>query len=227
MSAGKQFQRSSKKQPVTIFQPSKRGYQPAGSHRNLTICSNNDESHNKIQYNTELPTSSLGKKCREAKENWLEEKCREVENLRLNAKEMFQKIKEITGKRSSPSSKCIKASNGSVLQEARDIANRWEEYIKDLFDDDQDPEEITFNRDDTGPIILKSEVRWTLNKMKNGKSSDSDGVYTEMIKALEEEGIDLLWKLISQVYETGVFPKEILKSIFVALPKIPAIEQSI
>ena len=57
--------------------------------------------------------------------------------------------------------------------------------------------------------------------MKNGKSSDPDGVYTEIIKALEEEGIDLLWKLISEVCETGVFLKEMLKSIFVALPKIP------
>ena len=77
----------------------------------------------------------------------------------LNAKQMFQKIKEITGKRSAPSSKCIKASNGSVLQEAHNIANRWEEYIKNLFDDDQDPEEITFHHN-TSPIILKSEVKW-------------------------------------------------------------------
>ena len=134
---------------------------------------------------------------------------------------MFQKIKEFTEKRSAPSSKCINALNRSVLQETHDIANRWEEYVKDLLDDDQDPEEIIFNHGDTGPIILKSEVRWAFNKMKNGKSSGPDGVYTEMIKALEEEGIELLWKLISQVYETGVFPKEMLKSIFVALPKVP------
>ena len=163
--------------------------------------------------------TSIGGGVRKRKKR-LEKKCKEVENMRLSAKEMFQKIKEITGKRSAPSSKCIKASDGSVLHDAKDIANRWEEYIKDLFDDDQDHEEI-FLEGDTGPPILRSEVRWALGKMKNGRSSGPDGICIEMVRALGDAGVDLMWRLISQVYETGVFPKEMLRSIFVMIPKIP------
>ena len=53
------------------------------------------------------------RKCHETKEAWLESKCAEVENLSLNAKEMFQKITKIVGKTSSPAAKCIKAADGT------------------------------------------------------------------------------------------------------------------
>ena len=63
--------------------------------------------NNEVQYN--LVDKEINKKGKEAKEGWLEEKCEEVERLNLNpnSKEMFKKIREIAGKRSTPASKCI------------------------------------------------------------------------------------------------------------------------
>lgn len=43
----------------------------------------------------------------------------------------------------------------------------------------------------------------------------------ELLRALDEDKRDMIWKLISEIYQTGKFPKEMLKSIFVTLPKIP------
>ena len=134
---------------------------------------------------------------------------------------MFKKINEIAGKRSAPSSKCIKAADGSVLQETNEVAARWEEYIQDLFNDEEEPEESTLGAVQSGPCILKTEVNWAMNNMKNGKSCGPDGVYTEMLRALDEDGIDIIWKLVSKIYESGNLPKELLRSVFIALPKIP------
>ena len=44
----------------------------------------------------------------------------------------------------------------------------------------------------------------------------------EMFIALEDDGIDLVWKTVNKIYETGNFPKDMLKSVFVALPKLPS-----
>ena len=41
-----------------------------------------------------------------------------------------------------------------------------------------------------------------------------------MIIALEEFGIEQLTKFANKVYDAGKFPDELLKSIFIALPKV-------
>lgn len=161
------------------------------------------------------------RRCQETKEAWLEEKCAEVERLHLNGKALFRKIKEIAGRPTPPASKCIKAADGQILHDIKEVSARWEEYIQDLFHDDQEMDEIDLDSTKTGPPILKSEVKWAIGKMKSGKSCGPDEIYTEMIKALEDEGIEAIWRLINKIYETGIFPKDMLKSVFVLLPKIP------
>ena len=127
---------------------------------------------------------------------------------------MFKKIKEITGKRSAPTSKCIKAADGTVLYKYAEVADRWVEYIHDLFDDDEEPEEVQRTSAQTGPSIMKDEMRWALKRMKRSKIS------MEMLLALDDEGIDILWQLCTEIYKTGIFPKQMLLSIFICLPKI-------
>ena len=173
---------------------------------------------NEVQYN--LVNKEIRKQCKEAKDKWLEEKCQEIEQHSLNPKEMYKKVKEIAGKRSSPASKCIRAADGSILHEHCDVANRWVEYVKDLFHDEEEQEMIDLPAQ-TGPSILKEEVQWALKQMKAGKAPGPDEICVEMLLALEEEGISMLWQICSRVYETGVFPKQMLLSIFITLPKIP------
>lgn len=100
------------------------------------------------QYN--LVNKELKKKCEQAKENWSERKCEEVERLEINPKEMFQEIREISGKRLAAASRCIKSDDGRVLQNQKDIWVRQEEYIRSLFYDKEEEETV-----ETGPSILK------------------------------------------------------------------------
>ena len=56
--------------------------------------------------------------CRLAKENWLNEKCREVVDLerQLRTEEMHQKVKQITNKsKTNTNIGCIKDRNGNIL----------------------------------------------------------------------------------------------------------------
>ena len=41
----------------------------------------------------------------------------------------------------------------------------------------------------------------------------------EMITALEDLGIHVLTKLANMIYDTGIFPDELSKSIFIAIPQ--------
>ena len=117
-------------------------------------------------------------KCNEAKEQWINEQCKEIENnLTVDSKYMHSKIKDIKGTKGCTASNCIKAKDGNLLMEREDVLNRWSEYIEDLFQDDRGEKPI-IKKDMDGPPILKEEV-------------------------------------------SGKIPKDLAKSVFITLPKIP------
>ena len=82
-------------------------------------------------------------------------------------------------------------------------------------------EDLPIQAELSGPPILKDEVRWGLKNMKTRKAPGPDEVVTEMITALDEAGIDLVHRLVSKIYDTGDIPEDMVKSVFVTLPKKP------
>ena len=163
----------------------------------------------------------IKKKCSEAKEQWLNEQCSEIESkLNVNTRYAHKKINEITGKSTCTSSRCIKSKNGGVLMEKSEILNRWSEYIQELFDDDRLPKP-NIRKNIEGPSIMKDEVRQAIKSMKNNKATGPDEIAAEMIQSLDELGIDVITKLINEIYDTGEIPEDLTKSIFIALPKKP------
>ena len=42
-----------------------------------------------------------------------------------------------------------------------------------------------------------------------------------MLKLLESFGVEKLTDLYNEIYNTGVFPEELLKSVYITLPKQP------
>jgi len=176
-----------------------------------------------VQY--DLVHNQIRKKCTEAKELWLENKCKEIENASQDPRTMFRKIKDLCGKRSAPSSRCIKDADGNVLHQEEEVSARWVQYVKALFDDN-DPEDDDLHvmyqaSAEAGPEILKDEIRWAIHRMKTDKAPGPDEIYTEMLVALDEEGVDLIWQICKKIYETGELPTDMLLSIFITLPKIP------
>ena len=103
--------------------------------------------------------NKIKKKCRIAKENFLNTKCEEIEELnkKNKTKNLHQEVKILIGKaRSSKARGNIRDRSGTLLFEKEKILNRWEEYIGELFED-QRPEQPPYNNLN-GASILKEET---------------------------------------------------------------------
>ncbi|XP_064101625.1 uncharacterized protein LOC135212142 [Macrobrachium nipponense] len=114
----------------------------------------------------------------------------------------------------------IKDKDGNILRNERDIM-RWEEYFEALLNE----ENGRFLRGDghtnCGPVteITKAEVRVALGKMKNSKAVGPDGIPAEAWKALDEEGIDILWQLMKKIMESETVPENWRESILIPIFK--------
>ena len=72
--------------------------------------------------------------CKERKEEWLRERCQEMEQLeRVDSRLMAEKIREITGQKRTTRSIIVKDRNGNILTERIDVLNRWREYVEGLY----------------------------------------------------------------------------------------------
>ena len=77
--------------------------------------------------------------CQKAKEDILNEQCKEVEDLEKKHLElMHSKVKQVTNKhRTCSSATCIEAKDDTIIMEKEKILNRWVEYIEELFEDNR------------------------------------------------------------------------------------------
>ena len=106
-----------------------------------------------------------------------------------------------------------------MLFEKDKVLQRWSDYIGDLFADNRPPLPIPSN--DDGPPIIKEEVEKALKNTQMGKAPGEDGITTEMLKTLESFGVEKLTDLYNDIYATGIIPEELLRSIYITLPKQP------
>ena len=74
------------------------------------------------------------------------------------------------GHKKATQSGCIKAKNGEMLTEKKDLLLRWKEYTQELFQDDRGERPLIENANE-GPSILKEEVESVLKKIKNNKAA--------------------------------------------------------
>ena len=164
----------------------------------------------------------IEKECTKAKEEWWNKNCEEVEELesKHESRAMHRKIKEITGQGTRKrGSNCIRNKHGKMLFDESEIKSRWEEYVSELYNDDRgNPPKI---EDDQGEDFLRSEIEKAIKNLKSGKASGNDMITSEMIKALDDAGVDIIHKLLNDIYKTGVIPASMNESIFIRLPKKP------
>ena len=162
----------------------------------------------------------IQKLCRNAKEEWMNKQCEEVEQL--EGKEMHQKVKDITHlKKGHISGGGIKNKEGKLLNENCEIKKRWQEYINDLFED-KTKSVLPFvsSLQQAGePDILMCEMEEAINHLPLNKASGEDGVTAEMIKAMGTKGKEWMLRLLNKMYKEGEIPEDLLKCTFIALAK--------
>ena len=162
------------------------------------------------------------KLCTKAKEDWINERCAEIEELEAKhySREMHTLAKEISGKsRRNSKTGCIKSKDGSLLFEKEQILSRWEEYVNELFEDSRPDKPEILNND--GPEITYHEVKQALCQTQNNKAAGPDNIRAEMLKALDAFGVKKLTTLCNLIYESGEIPDDLLQSVFITLPKKP------
>ncbi|VEN57771.1 unnamed protein product [Callosobruchus maculatus] len=163
----------------------------------------------------------IQRKVRRAKEQWMNERCEEVELLeeRNDHFAVHKKVKEVVGRNKKTNTYALLDENNKTVIEVEDIKRHWKSYIEQLFKSIE-PRYFELTRDlESSPKILKEEVIKAIKNSKAGKAPGPDQIHIEIIKLLEEEHIDTLVHLFNKVYSTGVIPREWLKSEFIPIPK--------
>ena len=57
--------------------------------------------------------------------------------------------------------------------------------------------------------------------MKHNKAIGLDEISFDLIKSLDDLGVEKLTNILNKIYDTGDLPEDTCKSIFIALPKKP------
>ena len=115
----------------------------------------------------------------------------------------------------------IKNRNGSILIKDEEIKRRWKEYFEELLNVENERGMLQEVPPILGPVenIYREEVKDAIQKMKSNKASGPTGVVIEMIKALEEEGIEWVWNLLKTCWVEEGKPSDWEESEMVTLYK--------
>ena len=123
--------------------------------------------------------------CRAAKEEYLNRKCEEIEELEnKNVQIMHEKVKAVVNTKKWHISSCIKDEDGNVLMEQDQIKKRWTEYINSLYLDTDRIDRLVIKKQMTGNPITRDEIRNAMTQMKKNKAVGNDEIAFEMIEAI-------------------------------------------
>ncbi|KAG8230518.1 hypothetical protein J437_LFUL019225 [Ladona fulva] len=102
---------------------------------------------------------------------------------------------------------------------------RWKEYIEELYVKEKtegtEIEEEEVNECSMGYRILESEVRQALKEIKRGKAQGVDELPTELMKNLNDKGVENVIGLCNKIYETGERLQDFLKTVIQSSGSVP------
>ena len=164
----------------------------------------------------------IKQKCKEEKEKWYNDQCKEIEDFERQhrMRELHEQVKKLTNKKRGikTNSRAIKDKNGILLFDKQEVANRWEEYIKELYDDKARPAQKELY-ETKGPDLMKEEINHAINSIKSGKAGGKDRILIEHLKALDDEALGIVHNLCQDIHATGHIPDDLRHSLFIKLPK--------
>lgn len=163
-------------------------------------------------------------KIKEAKEKWLEERCKEIEELegKYDYHNMYKQIRDMVTQRNKTPQYIV--DNGKIVASTSELLKVWKSYIESLFYDERPETCINPGEEMSGPPITKEEIEKAILSMKNNKAPGPDDIHAEIIKLMKETDsqlMNILTPLFNNIYDSGKFPHEWTNSVFVTIPKNP------
>ncbi|MGL4388826.1 MAG: reverse transcriptase domain-containing protein [Brevinema sp.] len=121
----------------------------------------------------------------------------------------------------------IKGKDGNLLKEEEEIKKRWKEYFSELLGErieienkDKYNEKFTEEiREEKIKDITLDEIKVYIKKLKYGKAAGIDNIKPEMLKAMENEGIQWLHEIINMIWKNGKLPEDWQTAIILPIPK--------
>lgn len=173
-----------------------------------------------------MTNSLIRNKMTEAKENWIEGQCRNIEEgiKRGSSKQAYDTLRTLT-KTQQPKASVIEDSNGNLLTESPAVLARWTEYCNGLYNHNLQPDTSILQQDqnNTREIhdlpVLQEEVEAAVHSLKTGKSPGVDNIPAELLKHGGEETTKALTTLCQKIWNSKVWPKEWTRSLVIPLPK--------
>ena len=165
--------------------------------------------------------SEIQRRCREEKSNYWDKLCNEIEELDKRHSPLLHKMIKSANPvvKNKITSNSVKDKDGEVLTEIDKILQRWEEYVKELYDD-PNRKKIEIGSSEKPEYIMKHEIELAISKIRNGKSPGADNIPIELVKSLGNEGTDLICKMINMIYSSRTIPDDFVTNIFTLIPKV-------
>ena len=115
----------------------------------------------------------------------------------------------------------IKDQQGEVLTDGEKIKERWREYYTTLLNKENQRDELEDTPPVEGPIeeLTRKEIKDAIKAMKKVKAAGCSGVSADMIKILEESGVDTMVDIIGTVWEEEEMPEDWKQSEIVPIYK--------
>ena len=134
-------------------------------------------------------------------------------------RDLFKKVRDTKGTFQANTGS-IKDRNGMDLTEAKDIKNRWQKYIEELYKKDlHDPDNHDGVITHLEPNILKCEVKWALGSITTDKASGADGIPVELFQILRSDAVKVLYSICQQIWKTHQWSQDWKRSVFIPIPK--------
>ncbi|GFS06054.1 retrovirus-related Pol polyprotein LINE-1 [Elysia marginata] len=115
----------------------------------------------------------------------------------------------------------IKDQQGEVLTGGEKIKERWRKYYTTLLNKENQRDELEDIPPVEGPTeeLTRKEIIDAIKAMKKGKAAGCSGVSADMIKVLEESGVDIMVDIIGTVWEEEEMPEDWKQSAIVPIYK--------
>lgn len=164
---------------------------------------------------------AISRKIREAKTQYFEEQCREIEGLevRHDTFNMFRKVKDAAGMFTRNRARLLYDERGNPVLVLADRLVMWENYIAGLFKDSRAEAPLVISNIE-GPPITSEEVERAIKSSKNRRAVGPDEIPCEIYKLIQDKGvISEMTSVFNNMYDSGHIPGEWLEFVFVTLPK--------